>query len=327
MAAACGAVYEHIVVTMSGTSRGLPVDQTGAVVTVGTFDGVHIGHFDVLTRLVDVATGIGLPSVLVTFDPHPLEIVNPDAAPLLLTTFQEKLEMLAQSGVSYVAVLPFTPTLASMEAEEFVDSGLLERFAMKELLVGYDHGFGRGRLGDTDVLRSLGQARGFGVTVLEPVAAADGRAISSTAIRRAIAGGDLHRAAEGLGRHYSVSGTVGRGDQRGRLLGFPTINLVGVPAKKLLPPDGVYAVRVQTPQGEFGGMLNLGPRPTFGDASRRIETHVFDASHDWYNAPVRLDFVARLRATQSFANKARLVTQLQRDEIAARDVLDNERPR
>jgi riboflavin kinase/FMN adenylyltransferase len=309
------------------TVYGLPVENTGAVITVGTFDGVHRGHFDVLTKLVNRATSVGLPSVVVTFDPHPLEIVNPDAAPLLLTTFREKLEILAQSGVSYVAVLPFTPSLASMEAEEFVDSGLLERFAMRELLVGYDHGFGRGRLGDTDVLRALGRSRGFGVTVLEPVSAADGRAVSSTGIRRAIAGGDLTRAAEGLGRLYSVSGTVGRGDQRGRQLGFPTLNLVGVPVKKMLPPDGVYAVRVQTPQGEFGGMLNLGPRPTFGDASRRIEAHVFDAAHDWYHAPVRLDFVARLRATQSFENVAQLVTQLRLDEIMAREALSEPQAR
>lgn len=303
------------------SARGLPLDQSGAVVTVGTFDGVHRGHFDVLSRLVARAHEVGLPSVVVTFDPHPLEIVNPDAAPLLLTTFREKLEVLAQSGVSYVAVLPFTRALASMEAETFVDSGLLERFAMRELLVGHDHGFGRGRLGDTEVLRSLGRDRGFGVTVLEPVEAADGRAVSSTGIRRAIAGGDLARAAEGLGRHYSVSGTVGVGDQRGRTLGYPTLNLIGVPAKKLLPPDGVYAVMVQTPQGEFGGMLNLGPRPTFGDASRRIETHVFDANHDWYGAPIRLDFIARLRATESFENVSALVTQLQHDEMAARAAL------
>lgn len=301
--------------------RGLPLDQSGAVITVGTFDGVHRGHFDVLQRLVARAAEVGLPSVVVTFDPHPLEIVNPDAAPLLLTTFREKLEILAPSGVSYVAVLPFTKALASMEAETFVDAGLLERFAMRELLVGHDHGFGRGRMGDTEVLRALGRDRGFGVTVLEPVESADGRAVSSTAIRRAIAGGDLGRAEEGLGRHYSVSGTVGVGDQRGRTLGYPTINLVGVPPKKLLPPDGVYAVKVQTPQGEFDGMLNLGPRPTFGDASRRIETHVFDANHDWYGAPVRLDFIARLRATQSFENISVLIAQLAHDELAARSVL------
>lgn len=301
--------------------RGLPLDDSGAVVTVGTFDGVHRGHFDVLTRLVARASALGVPSVVVTFDPHPLEIVNPAAAPPLLTTLAEKLEMIVQSGVEYVAVVPFTPSLAALGAEEFVDDVLRARFALRELLVGHDHGFGRGRMGDIDVLRMLGESREFTVTVLEQVVAPDGHAISSTAIRRAIAGGDLARAALALGRPYSVSGRVVSGDQRGRLLGYPTLNLSAPPTQKLLPPDGVYAVRVQTPQGSFGGMLNLGPRPTFGDAARRIEAHVFDASHNWYNAPVRLDFVARLRETRAFEGLEALRAQLTLDDASAREAL------
>jgi riboflavin kinase / FMN adenylyltransferase len=167
---------------------------------------------------------------------------------------------------------------------------------------------------------------GFGMTVLPPVHAADGQAISSTMIRRAIAAGDLQTAATGLGRSYSVSGRVVSGDRRGRLLGFPTLNLSPPPTRKLLPPDGVYAVRVQTPQGEFGGMLNLGPRPTFGDADRRIEAHVFDASHDWYGAPVRLDFVARLRETRAFSGMDALREQLATDETDARAALQENLP-
>ena len=164
-------------------------------------------------------------------------------------------------------------------------------------------------------------SRRFGVTVLPPVHSADGEAISSTAIRTAITRGDLQTAAAGLGRPYSLAGTVIRGDQRGRLLGYPTLNLQPPPVRKLLPPDGVYAVRVQTPQGPFGGMLNLGPRPTFGDASRRIETHVFDATHDWYGAPIRLDLIARIRDTRSFEGVDALRAQLARDEAAARETL------
>lgn len=301
--------------------RGLPIDDAGSIVTVGTFDGVHRGHQDVLARVVQRARATNRPSVIVTFDPHPLEIVNPSAAPPLLSTFHEKLEIFAQTGVSYVAVVPFTPALAALGAEEFVDDVLRSRFVMAELFVGHDHGFGRGRMGDTDVLRELGKLRGFGVTVLEPVYAAGGHAVSSTAIRRAIAGGDLAKAAEGLGRPYAVMGTVIGGDKRGRLLGYPTLNLDTPPSHKLLPPDGVYAVRVQTPIGAFGGMLNLGARPTFGDASRRIETHVFDASHDWYGAPVRLDFISRLRETRPFQGVDALVAQLGIDEARARSAL------
>jgi len=305
---------------MTGGDAPLPM-AGGSVLTVGTFDGLHRGHQDVLSRLVAQAARESLPSLVVTFEPHPLQVVNPSAAPQLLTLHHEKLELFAQSGVDYVVVLPFTPWLAALEASAFVDTVLLDRFSLRHLLVGHDHGFGRGRLGDSEVLRALGESRGFRVTVLDPVQGAGGHPVSSTAIRRAIAGGDLDRAAGALGRPYSVSGTVVRGDQRGRTLGFPTLNLSSVPAAKLLPPDGVYAVRVQLPEGEFGGMLNLGPRPTVGDPVRRIETHVFDASGDWYGAPVRLDFVRYLRGVRPFAGLSALQAQLAADEEAAREAL------
>lgn len=311
--------------TEQGIEVGLPLAH-GAVITVGTFDGVHRGHQDVLATLVRHAEARGLPSVVITFDPHPLEVVNPAAAPPLLTLTHEKLAMFAQTGVSYVAVLPFTPSVAALEAEQFVDDVLLGRFAMRELLVGHDHGFGRGRMGDIEVLRQLGERRGFQVTVLPPVHTPDGHAISSTAIRRAVAGGDLARAALGLGRPYSLAGTVVRGDQRGRTIGYPTLNLAPLTARKLLPPDGVYAVRVQLPEGPFGGMLNLGPRPTVGDPHRRIETHVFDASRDWYGAHVRLDFVARLRGTRPFPGLDALRAQLAEDERQARAALATAQP-
>ena len=311
--------------TSPASEPGLPLAD-GAVVTVGTFDGVHRGHQDVLATLVRHAEARGLPSVVITFDPHPLEVVNPAAAPPLLTLTEEKLAMLAQTGVSYVAVVPFTTQLAALEAEQFVDDVLLGRFAMRELLVGHDHGFGRGRMGDIEVLRQLGRSRDFQVTVLPPVFAADGHAISSTAIRRSVAGGDLARAALGLGRPYSIAGTVVRGDQRGRTIGYPTLNLSPPSPRKLLPPDGVYAVRVQLPEGEFGGMLNLGPRPTVGDQQRRIEAHVFDSRGDWYGAAVRLDFMARLRGTKPFPGLDALKAQLGDDETKARLALATAQP-
>ena len=300
---------------------GLPANVEATVLTVGTFDGMHRGHVDLLSQVVARARLVGLPSLLVTFDPHPLEIVNPQAAPPLLTLHHEKLEVLAESGLDYLAVLPFTTALAGYDAETFVDRVLRARYQLRELYIGHDHGFGRGRMGDRNVLVALGAERGFSVTVLPPIAAGDGHPVSSTAIRRAVAGGDLARAAEGLGRPYCISGRVVGGDKRGRLLGYPTLNLSPPPARKLLPPDGVYAVRVQTPQGAFGGMANLGPRPTFGDNVRRIEAHVFDAEHDWYDASVRLDFIARIRETRSFADIEALKSQLVRDEALARSLL------
>jgi riboflavin kinase/FMN adenylyltransferase len=297
---------------------GLPPGLGGTVLTVGTFDGVHRGHRLVLARLAARSRASGLASVLLTFSPHPLEVVNPAAAPLLLTAGEEKAEVLVESPIDYAVVLPFTHALAAYNAEQFVDEVLLRRLGMRELLVGYDHGFGRGRAGDVDVLRSLGAARGFGVDVVPPVQGRDGRPISSTAIRRAIAGGDLAHAADGLGRPYSVSGIVVRGAGRGRLLGFRTVNLGAPPPRKLLPPEGVYAIRAQTPTGSFGGMMNLGPQPTFGESAIALEAHLFDADHDWYGSRVRVDFVARLRDTRKFSGPDELMRQLARDEQMAR---------
>ena len=299
----------------------LPPDVDGTVLTVGTFDGVHRGHQDVLARLAARARVAGLRSVLVTFDPHPLEVVNPAAAPPLLTPGREKLEALAEIGLDYVAVLPFTRALAAYDAEQFVDLVLRDRLRMRELMIGHDHGFGRGRAGDVEVLQALGARRGFRVEVIPPVSVGDGRPVSSTGIRRAVAGGDLERAAHGLGRQYGVAGRVTHGEKRGRLLGFPTLNVEWPSPRKLLPPEGVYAVRVQTPSGAFGGMLNLGPRPTFGEVTPSLEAHLFDAAGDWYGAHVRVDFVARLRDTRRFDGVEALVAQLRRDGDAARQRL------
>lgn len=302
-------------------ASGLPSDVVGTVLTVGTFDGVHRGHQDVLDRLVRRAHTTGLRSLLVTFDPHPLEIVNPTAAPPLLMVGTERLEVLAESGLDYVAVLPFTPTLARYDAAAFVERVLLERFRMRELLMGHDHGFGRGRQGDVHMMQRLGALHGFVVDVIPAVGLDDGRAISSTSIRRAIAGGDLKRAAEGLGRPYSISGRVVQGAGRGQTLGYRTVNLELPAGRKLLPPEGVYAVRAQTPSGPFGGMMNLGPRPTFDDPTLQVEAHLFDAAGDWYGASVRLDVIAWLRETRKFDGPAALIRQLADDERAARIAL------
>jgi riboflavin kinase / FMN adenylyltransferase len=299
---------------------GLPVDSPGTVLTVGTFDGVHRGHWDLLARVAARASELGLDSVLLTFEPHPLEVVNPIAAPRLLTVGDERLEILAESGIEYLAVLPFTPALSRYTAAQFVDELLRKRFHVRHLVIGHDHGFGRGREGSAEVLRELGRVRGFEVEVVGAVKAHQ-MVISSTLIRRAVAGGDLATAAAGLGRRYSVSGVVTQGDRRGRLLGFPTANLSPPDPRKLLPPEGVYAVMVQTPRGPFGGMMNLGPRPTFADQSVSLEAHVFGEPGDMYGSRVRVEFVARLRDTRRFDSGEALVAQLHRDAEQARGAL------
>jgi riboflavin kinase/FMN adenylyltransferase len=308
-------------VTMARDDSGLPPYVKDTVITVGTFDGVHRGHRDVIERLVARAHLLKIPSVLVTFEPHPLQVVNPAAAPLLLTTHDEKQEVIAETGLDYLAVVPFTAELAGYSAEHFVEGILRRCFRMRELLIGYDHGFGRQRAGNVDVLRTLGERDGFRVEVVEPVSTADGHSVSSTSIRRAVAGGDLDRAAASLGRLYSVSGRVVEGAQRGRTIGFPTVNLGAPPHRKLLPPEGVYAVRVQTPGGPLGGMMNLGPRPTFGDSATSLEAHLFDTNGNFYGSHIRIDFVARLRETRKFASAEHLMAQLRNDERDARNAL------
>ena len=303
------------------TDRSLPPHVEGTVATVGTFDGFHRGHRDLVNRLVSRARETNLRSVLVTFDPHPLEVVRPEFAPLLLTVGRERQELLAETGLDYLAIVPFNAALAALDAEAFVREVLEKRFAMRELVVGYDHGFGRGRSADARTLQKIGLERGFAVTVVAPVTLDDGRAVSSTIVRTAVTDGNLSAAAEALGRSYSLSGRVVAGAARGRELGFRTVNLALPSARKLLPPEGVYAVRVATPDGAHGGMMNLGARPTFGDGERSIEAHVFDASGDWYGRWLRVEVLARLRDIRRFADAAALVSQLREDERAAREVL------
>ena len=295
--------------------------MSGTAVTIGSFDGVHRGHQAVLAELVRCARDGGRESVAITFDPHPLVVVNPAAAPRLLTLDEEKRELLVESGVDRVALLAFTPALARLGPEEFTRAVLLERFGMQQLVLGYDHGFGRGRSGDVEVLRRLGAAAGFAVTVVDAVRDG-GQPVSSTLIRAAVAHGDLAEAERWLGRPYALRAAVERGAGRGRTIGIPTLNLAPPDPRKLLPPDGVYAVRVRWRERRYGGMMNQGPRPTFGVAERALEIHLFDFAGEMYGETVTVEWVRRLRDVQTFASRDALVEQLGRDAQAARKTLN-----
>jgi riboflavin kinase/FMN adenylyltransferase len=298
----------------------LPESAAGTTVTVGTFDGVHLGHDAVLREIAGRARAAGRKSVLVTFEPHPLEVVNPQAAPPLLTTGPERREALALTELDYAVFLRFDRELAQYSPERFVREVLIGRCRMRELVIGHDHGFGRGRSGDVETLRRLGATDGFAVDVVGAVELG-GHPISSTQIRRAVAGGDLRTAARLLGRPYTLSGRVVRGAGRGRTIGIPTINVGEIPPRKLLPPDGVYAARVEWRGGSAGGMLNQGPKPTFGDGTRTVEVNLFDVEADLYGEWVKVEWVERLRDTQRFQSVEQLVEQLQRDRERARAVL------
>jgi len=297
----------------------------GTVATVGTFDGIHRGHQAVLRELVRRAGE--RTSLLVTFDPHPLEVVNPSAAPRLLTLSDEKRVLAAALGVARVEVVAFTPELARLAPEAFVRDVLRARFGMQELVLGYDHGFGRGRAGDVEMVRRLAREDGFAMEVVAAVKD-DGQPVSSSLIRTAVAHGDLASAERGLGRAYSLRAVVERGAGRGRTIGVPTINLTSPDPRKLLPPDGVYAVRVDVGKREtgngkrYGGMMNQGPRPTFGVYARGLEIHLFDFTGDLYGATVTVEWVRRLRDTQTFPSRQALVDQIERDAIAARAILN-----
>lgn len=294
--------------------------MNGSVVTVGTFDGVHRGHHAVLAEIHRRAAQSGKRSMLVTFEPHPLEVVNPAAAPPLLTTATERLAALATSGIDRVVTLRFDRAMAALDPAAFVDEVLLRRCDLRELVIGHDHGFGRGRQGDVATLQALGAARGFPVDVVAPVLLPDGRPVSSTAIRQAVASGDLAGAAGMLGRPYAVEGVVRRGDGRGRQIGFATCNLA-IAGRKLLPPDGVYAVIVETPAGRFGGMLNQGHRPTFDDGRRLLEAHLFGFEGVLYDRSVSVQWVAPLRDIRRFDSVASLRQQLEVDSHRARTML------
>ena len=287
--------------------------------TVGTFDGVHLGHRRVLEEIASRARGSGHQRVLITFEPHPLEIVNPAAAPPLLTTADERREILAQSELDQLVFYQFTRETSQLTPGQFI-RGLTSRYDIRELVIGHDHGFGRGRAGDETTLRELGKELKFTVDVVDPVSV-EGHAVSSTLVRRAVAGGDLDMAAKLLGRRYSVTAGVVPGAGRGRDLGYRTINLAIPDRRKLFPPDGVYAVEVEWPGGSAGGMMHQGARPTFGETARSVEVHLLDVRADLYGTVVKVSWVRRLRDVMRFASPEALKAQLDKDFAAARAAL------
>lgn len=301
---------------------GIPSDGRGTVVTVGTFDGVHLGHRAVLEEIRDRASATGRRAVLLTFHPHPLRIVRPEATPPLLTTPVEKKEILAETGLDYAVFLAFSPALSRYSPRRFVEEILVGRLRLDELVIGHDHGFGRGRAGDVTLLREIGTELGFVVDVVEPVLI-EGAAVSSSLIRKAVSEGRLEAARTRLGRPYSARGVVVRGEQRGRDLGFPTANLSIDATEKLLPPSGIYAVRGVLKRGVFAGALHLGPRPTFQGSPPSIELYLLDFDGEIYGEEVRVDFIRFLRPVRAFGSVASLVRQMELDVAEVRRVLAN----
>ncbi len=309
--------------------REFGIDQIrndpSSVVTVGTFDGVHVGHHAILRYLVDRATDRSGTSVVLSFDPHPREVVHSEEVPLL-TTIDERAEVMERLGIDRFIVMPFTHDFSKLQADAFVRDVLVRRIGLQEIVIGYDHAFGRDRRGDADLLADLGERHGFTVDVI-PAQVVEKHVVSSTEIREALTGaGDVRRAAQMLGRPYSLQGTVIKGDGRGRTIGFPTANLSVDHPRKVIPATGVYAVRAHPP-GNSGpteshaGMLNIGTRPTFGGRGVHVEVHLLDFRGDLYGKDLRIEFVERMRDEHKFDSVDALVEQLSRDRSRCKQLL------
>jgi riboflavin kinase/FMN adenylyltransferase len=289
------------------------------VLTLGNFDGVHLGHAAILARARTEATARRGQLVVLTFHPHPAEVLAPDRPSQRVQSLHDRLAQFRAAGADVVVVQRFTRTFASIEADAFVRAYLCRHMALVHAVVGHRVSFGRGRAGSVATLAALGAECGFSLENLGPVQAGADE-VSSTALRAAVAGGEMARVAALLGRAYRLRGRVVAGDRRGCDLGFPTANL-HVPGGLMLPPDGVYAGWVETPAGRRGVALNIGMRPTFAGHRRTVEAHILDFDGDLYGRWLALDVVARLRGEQRFTSPAALVDAITRDVRQVRDAL------
>jgi riboflavin kinase / FMN adenylyltransferase len=292
-----------------------------AVITIGTFDGVHMGHRVILQQVMQQAREVNGESILLTFEPHPRKIVFPDQPLKLITTLEEKIELITETGIEHIVVVPFTKEFAALSAQEYIEEFLVKKINPNSIVIGYDHHFGSDRKGNIDMLKDFEAKHNY--TVYEiPAQLIEEAAVSSTKIRNAIAEGQAEDATKMLGRPYTIKGIVSKGAQLGRTIGYPTANMVPIDADKLVPGNGVYAIKAHLVSGEYKGMLNIGVRPTVSnDPQLHIEAHLFEFSSNIYGETIELELVARLRNEQKFNSLDALKEQLANDKLAAQQAL------
>lgn len=290
-----------------------------SVMTIGSFDGVHRGHQHLLAAVISSAHARSVASVAIVLNPHPKLVLRPDSPLLLLSTLKERLALLGQLGLDYVVVFPFTLEHSKIPARDFVKM-LIDHLQMVEIQCGPNFALGYKREGDVAYLRELGKEFGFAITVVAPRQYVEG-IISSTCVRAAITDGDISTATALLGRFPSLCSVVVHGDHRGRQLGFPTANL-NVPDKKLIPANGIYAVRVCLNDEWFNGAANVGIRPQFGGGPRLVEVYILDFDREIYGQDLKVDFVARLREEKKFESVGELIAQMTQDVAASRKILE-----
>ena len=305
-------VYHHIS-ELTGSSH--------SIVTIGTFDGVHLGHQKIIKRLVELKKRQGGETVLFTFDPHPRKVLFPDQTDLkLITTTEEKCTLLQQFGIDHVLVFPFTKEFSQMQASDYVSEIIAKGLKTDTLVIGYDHRFGSNREGNIDTLKALSATYGFKVEEI-PAQEINQLNVSSTRIRKAIDEGDVETANQFLGYSFFVTGIVVKGKQLGRTIGYPTANIFIEDKDKLIPKIGVYAVNVEVENKRYKGMLNVGVNPTTDNDNRiKIEVNIFDFDKDIYGASIKVEFVKWIRNEEKFANLEELKRALANDKIACSNV-------
>ncbi len=290
-----------------------------ACVTIGNFDGVHFGHQQLFARVVEKAKKRDGTSVVITFDPHPLQILLPGGIKLI-STCEQKIELIEMAGIDALLIIPFTGEYAKTPAEHFVADLLVKRLGVQDLVVGYDYAFGKGRCGNIEFLKQQGDVFGFPVTVVEPYYERN-QLVSSSKIRQLVAVGRMADARALLGRHYQIRGTVQIGKQRGgKEVGFPTANLK-LDEEDLVPRHGVYVTQVICDGKAYGGVLNIGYNPTFSEEHLVAETHIFDFNKDIYGRPIKINLLKFLRSERKFSGVRELSEQIVKDVVKAKEVL------
>ncbi len=313
--------FRNGVLSQFDTEQPKPFERKASAVTIGTYDGVHLGHRAIIATLVSDAKARGLRSVVITFEPHPrLVLGKTNGAPIfLLSTLDEKLHVLESLGVDCVIVIHFTKEFSETPAETFVEDVLVKQIGLAEIVIGYDHMFGKNRGGSFETLARLAEKHHFAVRQI-PEQKVDEHHLSSTAIRRFLESGEIEHANKLLGSPYQLSAVVIEGDKRGRTIGFPTANLLP-PTAKLIPKIGVYAVEVEVENKRYSGMMNIGTRPTVqAQSSVAIEAHLLEFNGDLYGKELTVRFLARLRDEQKFSSLDALKAQLERDKRAVQSL-------
>lgn len=300
------------------------VKDPNSIVTVGVFDGVHIAHQEILRRMKEEKLKTGARTVLVTFDPHPQEVLHPNEKFYILTTIDERIELLSDYDLDIIFVVNFTPEFSNITAEEFCKEIMLGRIGLRKVIVGYNHAFGKNREGNPEKLKGFGEKYGFEVELI-PQLLVENNPVSSSKIRAILNEGNVRLASKLLGRYYFINGVVVKGSGRGKELGIPTANIEPISLRKLMPKNGVYVVRVTIDRKHYFGLMNIGYRPTFElDSERVAEVNIFDFDEEIYFKHIKVEFIDRLRDEMKFPTPRELVEQIERDKKDAVKLIEKE---